>query len=141
MGGATLLKSKWTTTDEGRDSMPSCDAKQLVWTPIIKGTGADKYSNNCVGNNGTYTCCQHSGNNKAIKASPHLLSVSKCSECSKILCSSNTAETTKIKFSADKQSNRHRKHESSTSGNPAGGPTLQEYRKCRKPMPNGYDIP
>ena len=45
MGGATLLKSKCTTTEDGNDSIPSCEAKQLVCTPIIKGTGADKYSN------------------------------------------------------------------------------------------------
>ena len=30
IGGATLLKSKCTTTDDGNDSIPSCDAKQLV---------------------------------------------------------------------------------------------------------------
>ena len=38
IGGATLLKSKCTTTEDGKDSIPSCDAKQLVWTPIINGT-------------------------------------------------------------------------------------------------------
>ena len=75
----------------------------------MQHTGADKYSKSCVGKSGTYTCCQHNGNNNAINASAHLFNVSKFSEWSKTRCSNNTAETTKIKFSADKQSKRQRK--------------------------------